>query len=75
MNEQNGRKIKMVTWPDSGDELGRCISTNEKCSIELCSTYHGDRDEVWVVVISKETGNEVERHNVKYIESIIWEQP
>ena len=34
-------------------------------------SYHGDRDEFWVVLYNKY--EELERYNVRYIEGITWE--
>lgn len=36
--------------------------------------YHGEYDDAWVLVI--EGGREVERHNVRHLQSIFWvEEP
>lgn len=39
---------------------------------ELSATYHGDRDEFWVLVKNRE-GIEVERYNARLLLGIIWD--
>jgi hypothetical protein len=67
----HGRKIKFISWPDSGEETGRCLPAGEQYGdLTLSATYHGDRDEFWIV--QTKDGREIGRHNAKYIESITW---
>ena len=61
----NGQKILQVTFPN-----GELIRTGTDCDLWLSATYHGDRDEFWVIV--EKGSQEISRHNCKYIESIDW---
>lgn len=69
--EMNGKKIRLVTWPDSGNEQGRCLEANENKQLHLDASFHGDRDEFWVIE-SNSDGKEIARHNPKFIETLIW---
>jgi hypothetical protein len=67
----HGRKINLISWPDSSEETGRCMSTGEKYGVlTFSATYHGDRDEFWIV--QTKDGKEVARHNPRYVEMIMW---
>lgn len=67
----NGKKIKLISWPDSGEETGRCLPSGDTYGeLIFSATYHGDRDEFWVVQIKD--GKEIGRHNARHIESIVW---
>lgn len=69
----HGKKVKMISWPDSENELGRYISAGGQYGeLTLSALYHGDRDEFWVV--QTKDGEEVARHNARYIESIVWQE-
>lgn len=70
-SEMHGKKIKAVFWPRSAGTRQDEIRASEDCEIILCESFHGDHDEVWIVVC--ENGIEVERHNPRHVESIIWE--
>lgn len=65
--DMHGKKIKTVTWPDSGEDLGRCIQSGSNGDISLSS----DHDELWIIQIKD--GVEIARHNVRYVESIVWD--
>ena len=66
----NGKKIKMITWPDSEQESGRHLPAGEQYGwLTLSATCHGD-NEFWVV--QSKDGKEIARHNPKYLESIVW---
>ncbi len=67
-NENNGRKIKGIIW---ADRPAFWAQKHDIGNLVFCSTYHGDRDEHWVVELKD--GKEVARHNPRYIESIIWQ--
>lgn len=67
----DGKKIQSVSWPDSGNDLGRFLPSGEGYGdLHLSAKSHGDRDEFWVVVTKG--GKETARHNVRYIESVVW---
>ena len=42
-------------------------------TLQLESTYHGDRDELWIIERDKD-GKEVARHNTRFIATIEWLQ-
>lgn len=61
----HGRKAKEVWFSDGERELA--VEHDLIC----CVQDMGDRTEAWIVVMR---GNEeVTRHNVRYIETIVWE--
>ena len=64
--EMNGKDIKFIDFPD-GDEL----TARNGLTMHLSASYHGDRDEFWVVV--KKNGKEIARHNCQHIRSVVWE--
>lgn len=72
--EMNGKQIDAIYWPDSGNDLGRHLQSNESISLELSATYHGDRDEFWVVEYHDIEGELIEmaRHNPRHLEGIKW---
>lgn len=65
MNE--GRSARLVTWPDFGNERGRCIRANEPGRI----IFTASPPIVWLLEFD-EQGNETARHNAAYVESIVW---
>lgn len=66
--EMNGKKIARVIWnfPD-GEEI---LHDDGERELVLSATYHGDRDEFWVLELRD--GKEVSRHNCKFISGIVW---
>ena len=69
--DMHGKKIKVISWPDSGEELGRSLTSDDKHGdLTLSATYHGDRDEFWIV--QTKDGKEIGRHNARFAESIVW---
>ncbi|MDY6895258.1 MAG: hypothetical protein SVO01_07595 [Thermotogota bacterium] len=68
--ELHGKEIREVWWPDSRNEHGRHIKSNGYISISLNVTFCGDRTEAWIVEICN--GEEIARHNPRYVESILW---
>lgn len=62
--DMNGKKIAKVIFSN-----GEQITADEFISITLSATYHGDRDEFWVIV--SKGGTETERHNTN-AESRYW---
>lgn len=65
----NNRKAKMVEFPATPDNQARL--TNDRSELICVVDYRGDRDEIWIVEV--QDGKELSRHNVKHIESIVWE--
>ncbi len=72
--EMNGKQISRVDWPDTAQDSGIHIKANEGLLLEMSATYHGNRDEFWIVEYHKINGEfrEVARHNPKYIDSFRW---
>jgi hypothetical protein len=66
----NGKEIKQIWWPDTESEQGRNVLSDGERTLHLSASYHGDHDEFWIVECYQ--GNEVSRHNPRYVESIIW---
>lgn len=67
--DMNGKKIKTICWiTEEGDQV---LNTGGKKTLIFSATYHGDKDEFWVVEL--DDGKEVARHNCRMITSIIWE--
>jgi hypothetical protein len=70
----HGRKVRRVEFTDgpSGDPD---IWPNARGqTIEFSATYHGDRDEFWLLLRDGD-GNELERRNARHVERIVWEEP
>jgi hypothetical protein len=67
----NGKKIKAVYWPDNGCAFGGGMEAKGATSYHLSATYHGDRDEFWIVV--EESGVETSRINAKNVTQIVWD--
>ena len=66
--EMNGKQVKKIWWNGAnGDES--MIAEGQR-TLMLSATYHGDRDEFWVVQF--EDMREVARHNCKSISTIEW---
>lgn len=66
LNDMNGKAVKAVMFPGS---LESCHGTNNTMTFE--SSYHGDRDEHWIVKRTAE-GKEIARYNARLAESITW---
>lgn len=69
----NGKKIYQVWWPDTGNDNVLSIKTGRNRILELSATHHGDHDEFWIVVKNAD-GKEIERHNTRYVETIVWDR-
>ncbi len=63
----HGKAISKIFFA-SGESITSCP---EKI-LWLSATYHGDRDEFWV--IEQSCGTEIARHNPKYLETIQWQE-
>ena len=68
--ENHGKKIKEIWLPGNGNALDSCLKTGTHGDLELSATYHGDHDELWVLV--KKEGVETERFNVRQLTNITW---
>ncbi len=68
MKNNDGREIAMVWFLSAnGDE---CKRPDDGEKIIFRNEFHGDHDEDWVCIYKGET--ETERHNPRFISSIIW---
>lgn len=72
MRDMDGKKIKEIWWPDTELEQGRHVPASDQLSLEISATYCGDHNEIWIVEKNLITGEEVARHNPRYVETIIW---
>lgn len=66
----NGKRIKEFWLEGDGNALNECFKDGIHGEISLEATYHGDRDELWVVC--KENNVETQRFNVRYVTRIVW---
>jgi len=67
-DRMKGRQIESIWWPDNDTESGRHIKAEGTHTLQLEYIY--GEDDSWVLQL--ENGIEVARHNVRYIETIIW---
>lgn len=72
IQEQSGRELKRIIFPGPPEES---LVSNQEWQIVFESSYHGDHDELWAVVKVRSTGQELERHNIRYISSLVWNDP
>lgn len=68
---QQVRRIEFVDGPSGNPGIW---DHNYGQRIELSATYHGDRDEFWLVLRDGE-GNEVERRRAATVDRIVWMEP
>ena len=62
---KDGDYIESIIFPE-----GDICSNSDKQELQYISEYHGDHDECWVVVKDRASGQEIARHNTRYIASI-----
>lgn len=66
----HGKKIQQIIFP-GGPGLGDpVVRSGPLGQLELSATYHGDREEFWILQIKD--GIEIARHNTRLVESIVW---
>jgi len=65
-SELDGKMVDQIIFPN-----GDVLSVNEEMRLSYHYEFHGEYDDAWVIQIDN-VGNETARHNVKFIESIIW---
>ena len=65
-NELDGKMVDQIIFPN-----GEVLSVNEEMRLRYHYEFHGEYDDAWVIQVDN-VGNETARHNVKFIESIIW---
>ncbi len=64
----DGKAIKSIWWNGADGDI--TLHAEAGITLVLCFTYHGDRDEIWV--IEYKDGIEKARHNTRHIASIEW---
>jgi hypothetical protein len=69
--KDNGKKIKEIWLSGDGNVLNQRVQSEINGELELEATYHGDRDEFWVILKSMDE-KEIERINCSYISKIVW---
>ncbi len=68
--KMNGKKVFKIFFPSQEVLTSSDESDDKKLKLHLSATHHGDRDEFWIVATAN--GEETERHNCKFLESIQW---
>lgn len=63
----HGKAIAEIIFNDAD---GTGINAHGGQTLVMSSTFHGDRDEHWVIQLND--GKEIARHNCKAIKSIYW---
>lgn len=63
---EEGDRIKTLCF-SNGDMV---ITSSDTCWIVFHNEFHGEYDLDWALVI--EGGKEIARHNLKFVESIVW---
>ena len=66
--EKHGKEIKKIWF--NGANGDQAISASDRTKLTMSATYHGDRDEFWVLVV--DDGVEIAQHNCRYVASIEW---
>ncbi len=69
--DMDGKAIGAIFFPGDNGSIMRATGT---LTLTMSATYHGDRDEFWVVQSETIDGvvREVARHNARHIETIQW---
>lgn len=70
VHPSHGREVLLITWPPDINGNREQIQSNSGTQLRFHSEYLGDHTENWVLVLCGE--KEVQRHNTRFIESIIW---
>lgn len=65
----HGREVLEIFWPASDGEVVRLKSHNG-IQLRFHSEFLGDHTENWILVLVGE--KEVQRHNTRFLETIIW---
>lgn len=70
--DMHRKAIATVWWPDTETDKGRVLNSSGSGQLYMSATHHGDHDEFWIVEADS-LGNEVARHNPRFVESWQWE--
>ncbi|MEY4387677.1 MAG: hypothetical protein RLY20_2960 [Verrucomicrobiota bacterium] len=68
--KDDGKKISEVWLPGEGNAYNTRLLSGTHGNLSLNASYHGDRDEFWIVV--EKEGKETERINARMVTSIVW---
>lgn len=69
MKTNDGRAIKSIWWNGVNGDERRVPETGQKLIFH--TEFHGDHDEDWILLYDT-NGKEIERHNARFVASIIW---
>ncbi|NLP12726.1 hypothetical protein GX408_20180 [bacterium] len=64
---KTGDDVEFILF-DNGDK----VATNKDRFLVYEDVYMGDHSESWIVEKNRETGDEISRHNTRFIASIYW---
>ena len=71
-NEHHDKEIEVI-WSMDGDQ-GCTVRSGPETRLKMSVTYHGDRDEFWVVELAliDDKWREIARHNPRYLSGWMW---
>lgn len=69
--KSDGSLIQKIYFPSDGYASSQ-VSCSKTVEIILQNEFHGEYDIDWAIV--KRDGAEIVRHNLKYIQSIVWKE-
>lgn len=70
LHDMIGNELKRIIFTSEGDQS---LWSDKFNQIVLEQSFHGDHDDYWAVVKIRNTGQELERHNIRFIASLIWD--
>lgn len=69
--EEISREVKKIWWSGTDGDAVQEPDTGQGHRMVMKNEFHGDHDEDWICLID-ESGKEIERHNPRFIASIVW---
>jgi hypothetical protein len=70
----HGREIDRIATSEGCFVYSERVTGKGLTRLEMCATYHGDRDEYWVVCVGAD-GEETHRWNARTLHAIFWSTP
>ena len=70
MESDNNREVKRLWW--NGNEGDTTLDAKDGRRMFFKSFHYGDHDENWVCLYDASGKKELERHNTRFIASIVW---
>lgn len=67
----HGKEIDRIATSEGCFIYSGRMSGKDSTRLEMCATYHGDRDEYWVIRVDHE-GTEMARWNARTLHAIEW---